>query len=162
MKPSVGTWDDPGIIDYKALNLRQGTCTPLIEVKTWGTYCHDSKSDQIIVYDSVTVIREKVKYVKEMNLAGVMFWEASADIYADPRDGLISAAKAAMFPFTLDRIRNNLCYPSSPYANINYLQNCTIKSGGPVPDVFAPGPVGEVNEDNVRKSVPFGSRIHQK
>lgn len=105
--PSVGTWGEPGVIDYKALNLRNGTCTPLLELVTNGTYCHDEKFNRVLVYDSVTAVKKKIEYVKKHGLAGVMFWEASADIYTDPRDGLISAAKSSIYPFILDRLANN-------------------------------------------------------
>ena len=158
-----GTWGEPGVIDYKSLNLRENAtfCKPLIELKTVGAYCHNSQLNRLLVYDSVTAVQKKVEYVKKYELAGVMFWEASADIYNDPRDGLIAAAKAAIYPFTLDRIANNLCYPNSTYYNMNSLQNCTTKSGPGWKDLV-PLHLSPVNIDNVRRAVPFGSRIHRK
>lgn len=158
---SPGTWDDPGVLDYKALNLRNGTCTPLIEIATNGTFCHDTKLNRVLVYDSVTAVKKKVDYVKKLGLGGVMFWEASADIYTDPHDGLIAAVKASIAPFTLDSLPNNLCFPNSTYANIKSLQNCTIKSAPNVGD-FVVKPVPPVNMENIKKAVPFGSRIHYK
>ena len=112
------------------------------------------------MYDSVTAVQRKVEYVKKNGLAGVMFWEASADIYTDPRDGLIAAAKAAISPYTLDHISNNLCYLNSTYSNINSLQNCTNKSG-PGGNEFIPIKLKPVDIENVRRAVPFGSRIHR-
>jgi chitinase len=159
--PSVGTWGEPGVIDYKSLNLRNGTCTPLIEIVTNGTFCHDSKFNRILVYDSATAVQRKVKYVKQLGLAGVMFWESSADIYTDPRDGLIAAARASLAPFTLDRQPANLCYPNSTYANINSLQNCTLKTAPNVGE-FVAKPVAPVDLERVARAVPFGSRIHAK
>lgn len=159
-KPTNGTWGDPGVIDYKSLNLRQGTCKPLIEIKTNGTYCFDSTNNRVMVYDSVTAVQKKIQYVKKYNLAGVMFWEASADIYSDPRDGLIAAAKASLKPFTLDRISNNLCYPNSTYANVNSLENCTIKVG-PNLGGFVPMPLAPVDLKSVGRAVPFGPQIHR-
>lgn len=161
--PSTGSWGEPGVIDYKSLNLRQTlpTCKPLIETSTNGTYCLDTKLNRVLVYDSVTAVKKKVAYVKKMGLAGVMFWEASADIYSDPRDGLIAAAYSAFGPSIFDRRPNNLCYPDSTYANINSLQNCTLKSGSKI-DEFVPEPLAPVNMENIKKAVPFGSRIHKK
>ena len=158
----VGTWGELGVFDYKALNLRQNAtvCRPLIELKTNGTYCHNNQLNRLLVYDSVTAVQRKVEYVKKNGLAGVMFWEASADIYTDPRDGLIAAAKAAISPYTLDHISNNLCYPNSTYSNINSLQNCTNKSG-PGGNEFIPIKLKPVDIENVRRAVPFGSRIHR-
>ena len=159
---SVGSWADPGILDYKSLHLRNSTCSPLIESKTSGTYCHDSLLNRIVVYDSVTAVQKKVEYVKKYGLAGVMFWEASADIYTDPRDGLIAAAKASLAPFTIDRMANNLCYPNSKYANVNSLLNCKSKTAPNVGN-FTPIPfLSPVNMESIRKAVPFGSKIHKK
>lgn len=159
----LGSWGEPGVIDYKFLNLRENSshCRPLIETKTNGTYCHDSLLNRLLVYDSNTAVKEKINYVKKHGLAGVMFWEASADIYNDPRDGLIAAAKAATFPFNLDRIASNLCYPNSIFSNINSLENCTNKSG-PGWDEYIPTKLEPVNVENVRRAVPFGPRIHRK
>lgn len=159
--PSHGTWGDPGVIDYKALNIRNGTCTPLIETGTNGTFCHDTELNRVLVYDSVTAVKEKVEYVKEFGLGGVMFWEASADIYDSPRDGLIAAVKSSIAPFTLDRLPNNLCYPNSTFSNINSSRNCTLKSA-PNVGKFVAKPVRPVNMEDVKKAVPFGSRIHNK
>lgn len=159
--PSAGTWDESGVIDYNTIKLRNGTCIPLIEPKTSATFCHDSKSNRLLVYDSVTVVKKKIDYVKKMGLAGLMFWEASADVYTDPRDGLIAAAKAEMAPFTLDSLGNNLCYPNSKYANINSLQNCTVKTAPNVGE-FVGKEVPPINLDDVKRAVPFGPRIHYR
>lgn len=164
---SDGTWGERGVIDYKSLSLRSTsltpivTCKPLIEIATSGTYCLDSKLNRVLVYDSVTAVQKKVQYVKKMGLAGVMFWEASADIYSNSRDGLIAAARSAFSPWTMDKCPNNLCYPNSEFANINSLQNCTSKSGSNIED-FVIKPIAPVNIENVKKAVPFGSTIHKQ
>jgi chitinase len=158
---TVGTWGDAGVLDYKALNLRNSSCLPRLEPETYGTFCQDRENNRLVSYDSVTAVRRKVQYVQEMGLAGVMFWEASADIFTDPRDGLIAAAKAAL-P-ALDRLANNLCYPSSKYSNINSAANCTIKGGVPVGNgELLLRPLAPVNMKSIGKAVPFGSRIHQQ
>ena len=161
-KPSTGTWGDLGVIDYKDLNLRSHNCSPLIELVTNGTYCHDKQLNRIIVYDSVTAVQKKIQYVKNLGLAGVMFWEPSADIYNDQKDNLISAANSAIFPFKLDSTRNNLCYPNSIYSNINSSQNCTYKAG-PFPSTnYRRNCLAPVNIEAALKAVPFGARIHRK
>ncbi len=147
----VGTWNDPGVLDYKAFS-QQNTS---IEAATNASFAvHNSTT--LIGFDSTDVIHLKAQYVLNHDLGGLMFWEASADI---PRIGLIPAAHAALNE-TLQNTMNNLCYPDSPYKNVRLLSQCNQKSL--IRDDFVPfADLAPVNMTAVREASSFGAYSHQ-
>lgn len=51
-------------------------------------YLYSAKDSVFITYDDTMSVRLKTKYVKELGLGGIMFWQLSADA---PQDGLVDA-----------------------------------------------------------------------
>ncbi|MGG7177940.1 glycosyl hydrolase family 18 protein [Clostridium paraputrificum] len=64
-------------------------------------YLYDPNNGAFFTYDNVRSIQEKVKYVKEKNLGGMIAWMASQDRPTDPnspvRDELTKATKQALY-----------------------------------------------------------------
>ncbi|KAI9013587.1 glycosyl hydrolases family 18-domain-containing protein [Hyaloraphidium curvatum] len=89
-KPSSGvtsrhSWE-PGVTDYKALPVA-GAAEHFDEQCKAG-YCYDPAAKELFSYDTPRSIAEKCKYVWEKDLAGIIFWEASADAYDRPERAL--------------------------------------------------------------------------
>lgn len=79
--PAKGTWED-GVLDYQDIaahylpnhafvrHFNQAARVPLLFAATSG---------QFISYDDVESFRDKVSFLKERGLGGVMYWEITAD-----------------------------------------------------------------------------------
>jgi hypothetical protein len=109
-----GSWE-PGIYDYKVLPLRGAT--PRWEPASQQSFSLDAAQRQLVSYDTQTSLSHKLRLVDSLNLGGVMFWEASGDS-PDPKKSLINF----VYKWYGDRLEStapNLCYPRSPYPNIN-------------------------------------------
>lgn len=146
----TGTWGDPGVLDYKRI-LHQNVT---IEASTNGSYSV-LNSTELIGFDDTRVMNLKAAYVKKTGLAGLMFWEASADV---PRVGLIPTAFKSLNMTNIPQ--NNLCYPDSPYLNVRLLSQCNQKSA--IIDIFHPmAELPPVNLTSIAEAVPFGAVSHQ-
>jgi chitinase len=51
-------------------------------------YLYNAKDSIFITYDDTMSVRLKTKYVKDLGLGGIMFWQLGADA---PSDGLVDA-----------------------------------------------------------------------
>ncbi|TFK64354.1 hypothetical protein BDN72DRAFT_901624 [Pluteus cervinus] len=79
-----------------------------------ASHSYDSRTKELISYDTADIIKTKSQYIINNELAGSMFWELSTDKKAG--DSLVGTA-AAIFG-TLDPTRNHICYPNSKYENL--------------------------------------------
>ncbi|GAB0146622.1 Endochitinase 1 [Epichloe bromicola] len=106
-----GSWEN-GIWDYKVLP-KAGALVQYDSVAK-GYYSYDSSSKELISFDTPTMVKEKVSYLKGKGMGGSMFWEASADRKGS--DSLIGTSVSALGG--LDSTDNLLDYPDSQYDNI--------------------------------------------
>ena len=107
----MGSWES-GVWDNKALPLNNGQ--PQTDLVSRATFTYDSTTRQLISFDTADMVTEKVQYLKQRQLGGSMFWEASGD--RNDSQSLIAASYAALG--TMRHYQNNLHYPDSVYANI--------------------------------------------
>lgn len=131
-----GSWE-PGIYDYKVLPL--AGCRPLWEPVANASFCYDSSKRILISYDTPTSISYKLQWVLQSGLGGVMFWELSADQPFSSEQSLQRMINIWLAPY-LDMTPNQLCYPMSPYGNINNVPGCPTPSKALKPN-FRPDPV---------------------
>jgi chitinase len=71
-----GSWEN-GVWDYKALP-RPGA-TEEMDPALIASYTYDRSSRELISYDTLKVVEDKVAWAKGTGLGGSMFWEASGD-----------------------------------------------------------------------------------
>ncbi|TFK64349.1 hypothetical protein BDN72DRAFT_963250 [Pluteus cervinus] len=79
-----------------------------------ASHSYDSRTKELISYDTVDITRTKSQYILDKGLAGSMFWELSKDKLGG--DSLVGTA-AAIFG-TLDPTQNHISYPNSKYENL--------------------------------------------
>ncbi|KAI8149984.1 glycosyl hydrolases family 18-domain-containing protein [Fennellomyces sp. T-0311] len=108
-----GTWE-AGSYDYKELP-RPGA-TEYFDEKQVASYSYDPEGREFVTYDNPAVVKAKCDYALEKGLAGVMFWELSADAKTPDRS-LVHAAYTA-FGQKVDSTPNQLDYPSSQFDNV--------------------------------------------
>ncbi|KAB5517428.1 glycoside hydrolase family 18 protein [Coniochaeta sp. 2T2.1] len=111
---TAGSWE-AGVYDYKALP-REGAVEEWDDVAK-ASYSYDARARELISYDTVRSVRNKVDYLKDKGLGGGFFWEASADSPGDK--SLIKASCDALGgQGSLDQGGNWLDYPNSRFTNI--------------------------------------------
>jgi chitinase len=106
-----GSWEN-GVWDYKALP--KAGASVQCDTTSQACYSYDPATRELISYDTPSLIRTKVSYLRNLGLGGSMFWEASAD--KTGADSLIGTSINALG--SLDSTQNYLNYPNSIYANI--------------------------------------------
>jgi len=94
---AVGTWDNEknpeGIFDYSDIRKKilEGKMKACWDEDAQASYAYSENYGIFITYDSPRAVRQKCHYVKENDLGGVMFWEASGDLRDSyDRDSLIN------------------------------------------------------------------------
>ncbi|KAK8054770.1 hypothetical protein PG994_009837 [Apiospora phragmitis] len=106
-----GSWED-GVWDYKALP--RSHLDVQKDAIAGATYTYDNNSQQLISYDTPSMVKAKIDYLRSEGLGGSMFWEASGD-----RNDAESLIRISYFSLgALRQSQNNLQYPDSTYANI--------------------------------------------
>lgn len=126
----AGTWE-PGVYDYKTLISQNASNNNNItyDKNLGAAYTYNPSTQELISFDTVEVVQQKVQYVREQKLGGAMFWESSADGSGDM--SLISRAFEGLG--RLDGGENCLDYKGSQYANLAggmVENNGTDSSGG--------------------------------
>ncbi|PJF17291.1 Glycoside hydrolase, family 18, catalytic domain-containing protein [Paramicrosporidium saccamoebae] len=116
-----GTWE-PGVYDQKVLPL--AGCTQLWEPVSNASFCYNQASKMLISYDTPTSVSYKMQWLLSMGLGGSMFWELSADYPFSSDQSLQRMINIWLGPY-LDKSNNELCYPMSPYGNINNVAGCS-------------------------------------
>ncbi|KAG6018109.1 Endochitinase 1 [Claviceps lovelessii] len=106
-----GSWEN-GVWDYKALP--KAGATVHYDSVARGYFSYDNSTKELISFDTPSMIKEKVKYLKKKGMGGSMFWEASADRKGS--DSLIGTSFSSLGG--LDSTENLLDYPASQYKNI--------------------------------------------
>lgn len=106
-----GSWEN-GVWDYKSLP-RPGA-TEKFDPALLASYSYDPSSRELISYETLKVVQDKVDWAKDAGLGGSMFWEASGD--RTDEQSLIYASFSALG--SLDTRQNLLSYPNSQYVNI--------------------------------------------
>ncbi|KAK5624758.1 hypothetical protein RRF57_000476 [Xylaria bambusicola] len=102
----------PGVWYYKDLP-KAGAQEEFDDVAK-ATYSYDAKARELVTYDNVRSTEYKARYVRNRELGGAFFWEASGD-----RVGHGSLVKTMYRTLDwLERTPNNLRYPTSQYMNI--------------------------------------------
>jgi chitinase len=89
----------------------------LYDAEAHAAYSYNAAAREVVSYDTPSVVREKVGYIKWLGLAGSMFWEASGD--RRDMNSLIWNSFEALGGFTgVDSTENLLSYPDSVYDNL--------------------------------------------
>ncbi|KAI0974371.1 glycoside hydrolase superfamily [Xylaria arbuscula] len=110
---SLGTGGpQPGVWYYKDLP-RPGAQVDFDEVAK-ATYSYDQTTRELISYDNVRSTEFKANYVRNRQLGGSFFWEASGD--RTDRGSLVKTMSRTLD--WLESAPNNLRYPTSQYMNI--------------------------------------------
>lgn len=118
-----GTWE-AGVYDYKALPLPGSKVTH--DIVLGASYSYDAISKQLISYDTIEIVQQKIGYIKERGLGGAMFWESSAD----GKGNLSLILAAGMGLGGLDLGENWLGYLGSRYDNVaDNMGNGTVGVG---------------------------------
>jgi chitinase len=118
---------ETGIWDYKDLPRTGGK--EFMESTAQGgcgaSWSYDRTKRIMVSYDTVAMVEEKAKFVKDWNLGGGMWWEASGDLggkSASKSDGsLIGTFVDGVSGPTdkgLERVANVLDFPESQYDNL--------------------------------------------
>ncbi|CAE7139846.1 unnamed protein product [Rhizoctonia solani] len=106
-----GTWE-AGVYDYKALPFAGATVSN--DLRNISSFSYDPVKKQLISYDTPVVTAAKSRWLTGQGLAGVAFWELSADKKGS--DSLVWTAANTMQ--TLDNTQNHLNYPGSRFKNV--------------------------------------------
>lgn len=109
-----GTWE-AGVIDYKALPLNGSTV--YTDKKAIASWSYDSKTRQLVSFDTPEVQTLKAKYLKKEKLGGAWWWDSSSD-RTDDKSLVSTVSKALGGVQGLQLNQNNLHYPLSKYDNI--------------------------------------------
>ncbi|KIY64737.1 glycoside hydrolase family 18 protein [Cylindrobasidium torrendii FP15055 ss-10] len=103
---------DPGVLNYNTLPLAGST---VFENTTdVASYSYDEVKRELVSYDTPNIVKTKVAYINDNNLAGSMFWSLGTD--KTDADSLITTAATALSG--LDSTENHINYPNSKYDNI--------------------------------------------
>ncbi|KAI9499000.1 chitinase [Zychaea mexicana] len=108
-----GTWE-AGSYDYKVLP--KPGATEHYDADQVASYSYDTKTHEFVTYDNPAAVKAKCEYALNKGLAGVMFWELSADAETQDRS-LVHAAYTA-FEGQVDASSNHIEYTLSRYDNI--------------------------------------------
>ncbi|KAM5354755.1 hypothetical protein ACJ41O_001402 [Fusarium nematophilum] len=106
-----GSWEN-GVWDYKALPKSGATVTYDDVAK--GFYSYDPNTKELISFDTTTMVKKKVSWLKNRQLGGSMFWEASGDRTGS--ESLVGTSFKALGG--MDKAQNCLSYPNSRFSNI--------------------------------------------
>lgn len=106
-----GSWEG-GVWDYKVLP-KSGASIKHDRIAK-GDFSYNEETRELISFDTVDMVNEKITYLKEKSMGGGMFWEASADHNDDK--SLIAASYQALG--NADSTQNWLDYPNSIYENM--------------------------------------------
>lgn len=79
-----------------------------------ASYSYDEVKRELVSYDTPNIVKTKVAYINDNNLAGSMFWSLGTD--KTDADSLITTAATALSG--LDSTENHINYPNSKYDNI--------------------------------------------
>lgn len=110
----AGNWTQAGVYDYKSLPLLGASMK--YDTTLGGAYSWDATGGQLISFDTVPVVQQKLEYIQSEGLGGAMFWEASADGAGNM--SLISTASKGLGCFGIEQRQNWLNYSTSQYANL--------------------------------------------
>ncbi|KAI7859299.1 chitinase [Circinella umbellata] len=108
-----GTWE-AGSYDYRVLP-RPGAVEHFDSEKV-ASYSYDPKNREFVTYDTPEAVMAKCEYALEKGLAGVMFWELSADAKTQDRSLLHTAYTT--FNNQIHSTLNHIDYSSSQFQNI--------------------------------------------
>ena len=104
-----------GVTDvYKYNILPQAGAIEMSDSIAGATYNYDPHTKELVSYDTVASVHNKVDYIRSKGLGGSMFWEASGD--RNDSGSLLSASFDALGD--IDTNLNLLSYPQSRYSNI--------------------------------------------
>ncbi len=109
-----GSWE-PGSYDYNTLP--SAGSTPQWDAESGAPFCYNEETQELVSYDTPASVSQKLDWMLQLGLGGVMFWEISGDYsFSDPRSLLGEASR--WLRDSLDVSENELNYPMSPYLNI--------------------------------------------
>lgn len=148
-----GTWE-PGIYDYKAIP-SMASCRPAWEPVSNASICYNPGERSLVSYDTPTSISFKLQWILQRGLGGVMFWELSADFSLDNVLSLQRMVSIWLGP-RLDRTPNQLCFPQSPFSNINRMPGCSTPRRAITSRRFVPDP------EYLKSHSPFAKVVNHK
>ncbi|CBX94919.1 similar to chitinase 1 precursor [Plenodomus lingam JN3] len=109
-----GSWEN-GVWDYKALPLNGAK--EVQDDRLVASWSYDDAARTMVSYDTVGTVARKAGLIRDMGLAGGMWWESSADRKGD--GSLISTFVNSVGGVgALDQSSNVLAFPASKYDNL--------------------------------------------
>lgn len=110
-----GSWEK-GVWDYKVLSTEGGgEGIQVINDSELGA-SYSQTSNEFISFDTPSILKVKLDYIKQNQLGGVMFWELSGDKPSEGGESLVKVAKDGLG--MLDRRLNCLSYEGSKFGNV--------------------------------------------
>lgn len=110
-----GTYGEPGYYPYRGLPV-QGSSEHW-DAQIGAPYCYDNEKKLLISYDNYKSVENKLNWIIEMGLGGVMLWELSGDPSYDSSCSIQKIIHRTIGN-RMDKTPNNMAYPNSPYKNI--------------------------------------------
>ncbi|MBW0480768.1 hypothetical protein O181_020483 [Austropuccinia psidii MF-1] len=106
-----GSWES-GVYDYK--DISKANVQWVDDKNAVGAYTYNPSTQELITFDDSETVRQKVQYIRQKGLGGVMWWESSGD--KNGTDALIPLA--AKLLGNLDTTSNHILYPDSKWDNL--------------------------------------------
>lgn len=143
-----GNWE-PGIYDYKTIPMENAKF--IEDSQVIGAYTYNPSNQELITFDSPNTVRQKVKFIQQRGLGGVMWWESSGD-KQNSGDALIPLA--AKLLGKLDSTENHLSYPDSKWDNLKKAQYAS--------DTYSNAGIKSLNQPKVHNTSHHKYTIHRK
>jgi chitinase len=114
-----GTWED-NVFDYKRLPLDNSQ--EFFDMSFGAAYCYDKDAQILVTYDNPESVEQKIKYIREREIGGIMSWSINSD-HNEGHERCLTDLMYNMFDYgeMMDRSPNNLHYPFSKFANVRRL-----------------------------------------
>lgn len=125
-----------GVYDYK--DLIANTAPEWHDEDAGAAFKYNPSEKIWHSYDNEASLKQKLKYVQENNLGGIMFWELSGDMPKNDSKSLIKISANYFGRENLDTSKNNLYYPDTTWNN---LKGFSANDHTPLPPVPVPVPV---------------------
>lgn len=114
-----GTWED-NVFDYNKIV----DTNEKYDDEHGATYSYDENKRIFITYDSPKSIQEKVNFIKNKKMGGIVTWSINSDYPSGHPRSLhdIIYNSLTRFPSSIDLSDNKICYSESIYPNIKNLK----------------------------------------
>lgn len=110
-----GTWED-NIFDYNKLPLPNTEET--YDTQAVAAHCYNDENKTLITYDNPQSVNDKLNYIIENELGGIMSWSINGD-HPQGHPRCLVDLMYNKLSNNLDQTENNINFPNSKFVNIN-------------------------------------------